>query len=42
MDIGEPRRTWNVEPIEDPVPLELPEIEPEPDPARSEPEPVSD
>jgi hypothetical protein len=41
MNIGEPRRTWIVEPIEDPVPREAPATEPEPEPAR-EPEPVTD
>jgi hypothetical protein len=42
MNIGEPRRTWTVEPIEDPVPRELPELEPDHDPATTEPEPVTD
>jgi hypothetical protein len=42
MNIGEPRRTWTVEPIDDPVPRELPEIEPEREPAKAEPEPVAD
>jgi hypothetical protein len=29
MEIGEPRRTYTVEPVEDPVPRELPEEAPE-------------
>ncbi|MGZ4360034.1 MAG: hypothetical protein ACXVYM_07095 [Gaiellaceae bacterium] len=34
MEIGEPRRTITVEPLEDPVPRERPEKEPE----RTQPE----
>lgn len=29
MEIGKPRRTYTVEPVEDPVPRELPEEAPE-------------
>lgn len=29
MEIGEPRRTYTVEPLDDPVPRELPEEAPE-------------
>jgi len=31
MEIGEPRRTVTVDPLEDPVPRELPEEAPEPE-----------
>ena len=35
MDIGEPRRTIYIEPIEEPVPAEAPEpSEPQPDPRK--------
>jgi hypothetical protein len=44
MNIGEPLRTYTIEPIEDPVPREAPatrpEKDPDPEPARREPEPV--
>jgi hypothetical protein len=43
MEIGEPRRTYTVEPLEDPVPRELPEEAPErerPAEAPGEPEQV--
>ena len=42
MDIGPPKRTYTVEPLDDPVPRELPEAPPEPDePAPdAEPQPV--
>jgi hypothetical protein len=33
MEIGRPCRTYTVEPVEDPVPRELPERGPEQDPA---------
>ena len=33
MEIGDPERTFTVEPVEDPVPRELP-VEPEEQPAR--------
>lgn len=36
MEIGEPQRTYTVEPIEDPVPLEAP---PEEEPVEPRPEP---
>lgn len=32
MDVGDPIREYVVEPLEDPVPRELPAPEPEPDP----------
>jgi hypothetical protein len=43
MEIGEPTREYVVEPIEDPVPREVPDPEPErevgdPEPAASPPE----
>jgi hypothetical protein len=38
MDIGKPRRTVTVEPVEDPVPRELPPEEPEPVELPREPE----
>jgi hypothetical protein len=38
MDIGKPRRTVTVEPVEDPVPRELPLEEPEPVELPREPE----
>lgn len=44
MDIGDPERTYTVEPIEDPVPQRLPEKADEPvdpEPAPSEQEKVS-
>jgi len=31
MEIGKPRHTYEVEPLEDPVPRELPEEAPEPE-----------
>ena len=45
MEIGPPRRTYTVEPLEDPVPRELPEEAPErerPAEAPGEPEQVPD
>jgi hypothetical protein len=33
MEIGKPRRTYTVEPVEDPVPREAPEREQDPAPA---------
>jgi hypothetical protein len=45
MEIGEPRRTYTVEPLEDPVPRELPEEAPDgerPAEAPGEPEQVPD
>jgi hypothetical protein len=33
MEIGKPRRKYTVEPVEDPVPRELPERERDPAPA---------
>lgn len=35
MEIGDPRRTYTIEPLEDPVPRELPDEQP-----AEEPEPV--
>jgi hypothetical protein len=40
MDIGEPKRTYTVEPVEDPVPREQPAEAPEPAEAPGKPEPV--
>lgn len=42
MDIGEPRRTYEIEPLEEPVPAENEPVETpveEPDPAVAEPVP---
>jgi hypothetical protein len=39
MEIGDPRRTYTVEPLEDPVPRELP-AEPREVPAETPEEPV--
>jgi len=39
MEIGDPRRTYTVEPLEDPVPRELP-AEPRELPAETPEEPV--
>jgi hypothetical protein len=40
MEIGEPRRIYVVEPVEDPVPREEPADEPAVPSGPSEPEPV--
>ena len=41
MDIGQPQRIIEVEPVSLPLPEELPELEPAPaEPARSEPDPA--
>ncbi|MGH2692299.1 MAG: hypothetical protein ACRDHM_07315 [Actinomycetota bacterium] len=42
MNIGEPRRTIHIEPIEEPLPAEepVPVAEPAPDPRRDELEPA--
>lgn len=40
MQIGDPRRTFTVEPIEDPVPRETPAGPPPVVPAEADPEPV--
>jgi hypothetical protein len=37
MDIGKPKRTYTVEPVEDPIPREEPEKVTEPVPAEAEP-----
>jgi hypothetical protein len=39
MDIGEPRRIYTVEPVEDPVPREQPASPPDDVPAEKEREP---
>ena len=39
MEIGEPERTYTVEPVEDPVPREAPEEPAEPSPAEEPAEP---
>jgi hypothetical protein len=43
MEIGDPRRTYTVEPIEDPVPRELPAepVRKTPDEAPAEPDKVT-
>ena len=38
MEIGEPRRTIVIEPIEDPVPREEPEPRPVPEPSQPSPD----
>ena len=40
MEIGEPQRTYTVEPIEDPVPREAPPPEEDPAEPQHEPEEV--
>jgi hypothetical protein len=40
MEIGEPRRVYTIEPIEDPVPRTEPEPPPVPDESPLEPETV--
>lgn len=37
MEIGEPKRIYTIEPVEDPVPREEPEREPVPDETPAEP-----
>ena len=40
MDIGEPKRTYTIEPVEDPVPREHPAEAPKPVETPGKPEPV--